>query len=296
MSNRKTKEQKQYITLRDSFNKYYIKEKNVHSLQQLAYKKGLNGLHRKLAWMVFFDILPFPTTDEWIEIFTTSRERYTELLKNKVSTKFDQVIDLDIDRLYTDIDYFKQQHVKDSVRNICQIIAAQNEAIGYQQGFHEMIGLVMFAFTEQQFEKVHVSKQFPQNYERIFDVALDQTYIEHDTFTFIEYFMKFMGKIYSLGSENAYNESNKYFENLKLVNNKLYNKFKRNGIDPTTFGQRWLRVLFSREFDIPTTLNLWDVIFAYGEGMTLVHNIFILLMENYEKYDDDELLLDEWER
>ena len=52
-------------------------------------------------------------------------------------------------------------------------------------------------------------------------------------------------------------------EKLKLIDKKLFNHLKRVNVKCNYYMHRWLKCIFSREFDINEVLSLWDKIFFY---------------------------------
>ena len=56
---------------------------------------------------------------------------------------------------------------------------------------------------------------------------------------------------------------NIFKEKLKLIDKKLFNHLKRINVKCNYFMHRWLKCIFSREFDLNEVLSLWDKIFFY---------------------------------
>ena len=52
-------------------------------------------------------------------------------------------------------------------------------------------------------------------------------------------------------------------EKLKLIDKRLYNHLKRTNVKCNYYMHRWLKCIFSREFEINNVLCLWDKIFFY---------------------------------
>ena len=52
-------------------------------------------------------------------------------------------------------------------------------------------------------------------------------------------------------------------EKLKLIDKRLYNHLKRTNVKCNYYMHRWLKCIFSREFEINDVLSLWDKIFFY---------------------------------
>ena len=41
---------------------------------------------------------------------------------------------------------------------------------------------------------------------------------------------------------------------------------------------RWIRLLFGREFPLPSVLELWDALFADGPSLGLIDYIFVAML------------------
>ncbi|EKE36909.1 hypothetical protein ENUP19_0009G0049 [Entamoeba nuttalli] len=283
----------EYIKLKEIFRCYYLQTPNLSLLKQIALNNGLDGLLRKLGWLTFLDVLPLPITPSWGRILEVMRERYDYFIVNdNKPTQFDEIIDQDIERLYSDIEFFIHPEVRNSVKRICKIFAIEHPDVGYQQGIHELVGIVYYAFSElYPTEKAISAIPFPSEYESTFQIIIENGFTEHDTFTAIEHLIALMQPIFSKGANGVKNMCNDLFNSLQKFNQNIFDRFNENGIIPTTFGIKWLRLLFSREFPLDTVLQLWDGIFAFGNGLIIIRSIFILLMLDCSKEEEEEQIL-----
>ncbi|ELP90234.1 hypothetical protein EIN_348200 [Entamoeba invadens IP1] len=100
-----------------------------------------------------------------------------------------------------------------------------------------------------------------------------------------------LGEVFDLKNNGAANYTNKLFGVLELVNKKQFDRLNELGIIPTTFGLRWVRMLFSREFTIENTIKLWDGIFSYGHAMSLIKSIYLVLLLDCCQEEDDGILM-----
>ncbi|KAH8914965.1 RabGAP/TBC [Atractiella rhizophila] len=67
-------------------------------------------------------------------------------------------------------------------------------------------------------------------------------------------------------------------ELLRKVDEELWDKLRREGIEPQIWGMRWIRCLFGREFSMPAVLELWDGIFAEDPSLRLVEQICVAML------------------
>ena len=45
-----------------------------------------------------------------------------------------------------------------------------------------------------------------------------------------------------------------------------------------SFYSRWIRLLFGREFPLPSVLEMWDALFADGPSLGLMDYIFVAML------------------
>ena len=285
------REKYSYPSLRETFRCYYLELPDCSLIKQIGISSGLKGLIRKIAWMSCLEILPTPVTPVWGDIIKVMRDRYDIYLRNELETKFDGVIDNDIDRLYSDIEFFQQEEVRASIKRICKVFALQHPNVGYQQGIHELAGIIFYAYSEYFPVEGETIIPFPEKFEPTFSILTKNGYTEHDTYITLEHLIEFMERSYLNGALGVQDQCNELFDVLKSYNINIYNRFTELGIIPTTFGVRWLRVLFSREYDLDNVLILWDGIFCYGKGLLLSRSIFMVLMLDASREDDSNVLM-----
>jgi hypothetical protein len=77
---------------------------------------------------------------------------------------------------------------------------------------------------------------------------------------------------------------------LKKHDNDLYLRIIELAIPYEAYGIRWLRLLFSREFDFLTSLHLWDGIFAEGRGLEIIDYVYVAMLKNVR----EQLLFQEY--
>lgn len=245
----------EYCRVREVFRCYYTANPDMNLLRHIAISTGLNGLIRKLAWMAFLDILPSPCAPVWGEIIKVMRERYTVLIEElPESGEFDELIDQDIERLYSDVEFFMRDEVKAVVRRVCRLYAWKHPEVGYQQGIHELVGIIYMAYSEPMPDPCVSVLPFPEEYESTVAEIMKNGFIEHDTFVTLEHLISHMNPSFSNGALGVRDECNRMFDALKYLDAAMYDKLNEIGIIPTTFGVKWLRLLFSREFPLDQVL------------------------------------------
>ena len=54
--------------------------------------------------------------------------------------------------------------------------------------------------------------------------------------------------------------------------------YKINALNLLPFSSRWIRLLFGREFPLPSVLEMWDALFADGPSLGLMDYIFVAML------------------
>lgn len=84
-------------------------------------------------------------------------------------------------------------------------------------------------------------------------------YIEHDVYTIFFRIMIQAKQSFEIDNSNNVVQScqRMHYRYLKTVDKELSSHLESLGIEPRLYGIKWLRLLFSREFDLESTVKLW---------------------------------------
>ena len=297
---------------------------------------------RPIAWKIFLGVLPnIPNTTslkEWVEIISNQREEYKnkfkkyckikkivgdplgESKKKKKSensiedTKIKNLINIDLDRTYQEIDLFLQNKTRNILANVLYIWAKENPEVSYRQGMHELLANILIVFypfyfshnTKPKYKKEDILdflKDVNLYQNDIYLFFHDEEEIQADLFYTFESLMK-KGmtnlfdphilqkdepgyKLYEIFPQMWKDDSNEdkptyvyrrssllIKEKLKSLDNELYSHFKKIDLNCEAFLQRYLRCIFCREFNLNDVFIIWDIIF---------HDYYI--NRSKEKYD-----------
>lgn len=170
-----------------------------------------------------------------------------------------------------------------------QLRSNDNEDSVYRQGFHEILGIIIFLVYSASQSTSKVPKE--KDLECVHDLFQPE-FIEHDAFYLFTQIIKLLLPFYSTGSlaspkklfdESALFKSSqdssrqntplaKILRNvqnvlLKRLDSELSAFLSKDNIEPQIYGIRWIRLLFSREFVHPLKhiYQLWDNIFSYAQ-------------------------------
>ena len=294
---------------------------------------------RPIAWKIFLGVLPNTTSlKEWVEIISNQREEYKNKFKkyckikkivgdplgeskkkkkseNSVEdTKIKNLINIDLDRTYQEIDLFLQNKTRNILANVLYIWAKENPEVSYRQGMHELLANILIVFypfyfthnTKPKYKKEDILdflKDVNLYQNDIYLFFHDEEEIQADLFYTFESLMK-KGmtnlfdphilqkdepgyKLYEIFPQMWKDDSNEdkptyvyrrssllIKEKLKSLDNELYSHFKKIDLNCEAFLQRYLRCIFCREFNLNDVFIIWDIIF---------HDYYI--NRSKEKYD-----------
>ena len=315
----------------------------VEDLKKYAIEGQLKKEYlRPIAWKIFLGVLPnIPNTTslkEWVEIISNQREEYKNKFKkyckikkivgdplgeskkkkkseNSVEdTKIKNLINIDLDRTYQEIDLFLQNKTRNILANVLYIWAKENPEVSYRQGMHELLANILIVFypfyfthnTKPKYKKEDILdflKDVNLYQNDIYLFFHDEEEIQADLFYTFESLMK-KGmtnlfdphilqkdepgyKLYEIFPQMWKDDSNEdkptyvyrrssllIKEKLKSLDNELYSHFKKIDLNCEAFLQRYLRCIFCREFNLNDVFIIWDIIF---------HDYYI--NRSKEKYD-----------
>lgn len=223
-----------------------------------------------------------------------------------------QTITQDIVRTHPDQIFFRQDVIQTAMLNILFCYAKENLDVGYRQGMHELLAPILFVLHAEIRDDVDNDETLRPELK----VVMDPVYIEADAYCLFSELMEGMQQFYLNAmleadfyiarERNGGQQAMKYdprvstpFESkdllpstsaiarkldkihevlLKRADEQLYYRLQDLGIPPQTYGIRWIRLLFGREFHLPCVLQLWDALFAEGTSLALMDYVFITML------------------
>ncbi|KAK0545333.1 hypothetical protein OC845_005151 [Tilletia horrida] len=194
--------------------------------------------------------------------------------------------------------FFKQERVAQGLTHILFVWAKANEDIGYRQGMHEIAGAIWLA-RERSFSTDSASS-LDEGKEVLLDFSSSR-YIEHDTYSIFEELMRAHRHCFEWrppvaappvsGAQTSGQDipkptvsamiarCEKVQDLIRVIDPSLGATLDELDIEPQLWVMRWIRMLFLREYDLPTTLLLWDGIFLADAGtLDLVNYIAIAML------------------
>ncbi|KRY21213.1 TBC1 domain family member 5 [Trichinella patagoniensis] len=303
---------------------------------------------RSIYWRVFLEC--FPTNfKHWSAALEKSRQTYTSLHKEilgdprSAQTSGDLQIDnplslhekstwriyfsnqellskirQDVTRTYPELKFFTSERIRRIMTELLFIYALQYPHISYKQGMHEILGLIIYAFSfdfeafknaEENGALKNMNNEQRISFMQLFSSlclknVFNSDYFEHDVFGLFAalmqivqpfYFQDEDGRMSSL-MENVVNCKTKkqlndiaskcplmvklqgVTDSLKHVDFPLYNHLQCLDIPVEVYGIRWFRLLFGREFFIEDLFVIWDIIFADGPPYSIIECFSVAML------------------
>ncbi|ORM40708.1 Protein sly1 [Babesia sp. Xinjiang] len=208
----------------------------------------------------------------------------------------------DVERTYQERSLFKNDSVRKTLQNILYVWSREHDYISYKQGMNELLAVVYIVCYRDQ---VHVSDVVEGSAMKILfsgdfhDLEAD-AYALFDALLSLEAQLMFdnsaiktpairsrhgdsgnLNHIASLPSRAKLESHNSFIARTKFIHSHilksydlpLYNHFQKIDLEPHIFLMRWIRLIFSREFNVNETLNLWDAVFADHFLTTVEHRV-----------------------
>lgn len=187
----------------------------------------------------------------------------------------------DVERTLQKRSEFHNLKIKYILSNILFIWSQENEAIGYQQGMNELVALILVALCHDcdQLDEAHPF-DVTDNLERIAEFKC----LEPDVYTLFDLLIKKLKGFYideSLGDKQYWRcgvlqdlhhdtMTKKLFHIhhrlLRYLDLTLYNHLRRLQVHPQHYLFKWVRLLLCREFDVYSSLKIWDCLFSESDG------------------------------
>ena len=194
-------------------------------------------------------------------------------------TEAKNLINLDIEKAFQDIDLFSDPSIKEIEYNVLFLFAENNQPIYYKKGMSDilaMIILILYPYYTKSENKNYNNEEFdkwaadPNNYAKdIYNYFHDEDEFQSDLYYLMTNLMKLgVNKFYEENIEEKKEENylvkrcDNIIEKIKVQNNKLFNHFINNKIEIEDILQRWIKSLLTREFYPKDCSIIWYIILS----------------------------------
>ncbi|KAJ6547486.1 rab-GTPase-TBC domain-containing protein [Mycena capillaripes] len=210
----------------------------------------------------------------------------------------------DVERTFPEISFFREHEVQVQLTNILFIYSTvTNPAIGYRQGMHELLAPLYYAVDYDSMEETGDFADDPAIQE-----FCSRTWVAADAWALFEATMRGASRWYEWQEPTAASrpnpspfathvnisagpvdvkpyitpvveDCNRIQSNLlRAADPLLWKHMQAAGIEPQIYGIRWLRLLYTREFEMPSAMKLWDGLFACDPTFELAPWICVAML------------------
>ena len=303
----------------EKFKSYYHNFNETFKKEFKKCQKGnLDDNNRDFLWLFCLDILPYDKPSSWKHVINELRSDYNELKKgiitneisnfimlndekggnkynefkekiNKEDFELLDLIKIDIERTYQDIELFKRENIKQIMAYVLFIYSKKFPLLGYKQGMNDICAIFLYVLYKQ----CKLNTNFTENeYCFLFYVFhSNNEFLENDLYLMYSSFMnKGIGEFYlyskykkselsAIPLEKKILLSKEEIDNIDdaQIKKRIYHIFYRhlqkfdvqfynemiNKVEPELFLFKWYLCFLTREFPINKVIHLWDLIFAY---------------------------------
>ncbi|KAF8636563.1 hypothetical protein AX17_003375 [Amanita inopinata Kibby_2008] len=206
----------------------------------------------------------------------------------------------DVERTFPEIAFFREPAIQVQLTNILFLYSVMNPSVGYRQGMHELLAPLYYAI---EYDSVFCTSEEGAS---SFRQTCSRTWVAADSWALFTVVMKGISRWYewrevvdkpSVLSPTVYPDTSNGQTRLKpyiapivqtcshvqtillrTVDPLLWKHMQSSGIEPQIYGIRWLRLLFTREFDAPNAMKLWDGLFACDRTFELAPWICVAML------------------
>ncbi|KAJ7273636.1 rab-GTPase-TBC domain-containing protein [Mycena haematopus] len=211
----------------------------------------------------------------------------------------------DVERTFPEVAFFREPEVQLQLTNILFIYSTvTNPAIGYRQGMHELLAPLYYAVDYDSVEEIGESANDPAIQE-----FCSRTWVAADAWALFEAVMRGVSRWYEWQEPSAASrpppsspfathvnipggpvdikpyitpvveDCNRIQSNLlRSTDPLLWKHMQAAGIEPQIYGIRWLRLLYTREFELGSAMKLWDGLFACDPSFELAPWICVAML------------------
>ena len=210
-----------------------------------------------------------------------------DLIYNQEEKNVLNLIDLDLQRTHQTLELFHLPKTKNILSNVLFVYAKEYWGdVPYGQGMNELLSMIYiclypYYFNDKDYMKEKITKEklyeylndINKYYKEIYLFFHDENEIQSDLYYLFEALEKkgindLYERIDIKKNDPNYNLYELFPDIIKdhfdeERTNHLYNHLKRTNVKCNYYMHRWLKCIFSREFEINNVLCLWDKIFFY---------------------------------
>ncbi|OJT12238.1 TBC1 domain family member 5 [Trametes pubescens] len=209
----------------------------------------------------------------------------------------------DVERTFPDMAYFRDAEVQAELTNILFLYSIMHTDIGYRQGMHELLAPLYYAIDYDS-----ITPETKGDIDPALKDFCAHQWVAADAWLLFTAVMKGAGRWYEWQEGKTQPESSPLPSHVQLnvstnnaqvkpyiapiveacnrvqsvflkgVDPELWKSMQSAGIEPQIYGIRWLRLLFTREFNMQDAMVLWDGLFAVDPSFDLALWICVAML------------------
>ncbi|PCH38432.1 RabGAP/TBC [Wolfiporia cocos MD-104 SS10] len=217
------------------------------------------------------------------------------------SVELRKTISQDVERTFPDIGYFRDTEVQTQLTHILYVYSVMHPDVGYRQGMHELLAPLYYAIDYDSIDEASAPREDPAVKE-----FCARAWVAADAWALFSAVMRGVGRWYEWQETRSAVERTPLPSHvqlsasgagvkpyvapivgacnriqstyLKMVDPELWKSMQSAGIEPQIYGIRWLRLLFTREFDMHDSMLVWDGLFACDPTFDLAQWICVAML------------------
>ncbi|KAJ3275260.1 hypothetical protein HDV01_000987 [Terramyces sp. JEL0728] len=165
----------------------------------------------------------------------------------------------DVCRTFPENLRFHDPYVRSILENVLFVWCKMNPNISYRQGMHELVAIIFLVVERDATLYSELGECF------------DSKFIEADISILFFNLMRNFKNWYDVSPPSKeqpimpiMQTCRNVMEYLKILDYELYRHITLLEVEPQLFGIRWFRLLFCREFELDSVLQIWDGLLADG--------------------------------
>ncbi|KAJ3515805.1 hypothetical protein NLJ89_g1520 [Agrocybe chaxingu] len=218
-----------------------------------------------------------------------------------------KVIAQDVERTFPDVTFFRESDVQDQLTDILFLYSVLHPSIGYRQGMHELLAPLYLAVN---FDSITDDEVQDEQFRDMREIC-SADFVAADSWALFNAVMDGVSRWYEWrdpleGDPSSRSSSSLFLKQavisegqlgispyvapivqacnriqstlLQACDPLLYQSIQKAGIEPQIYGIRWLRLLFTREFNVADALKLWDCLFACDASLDLAQWVCVAML------------------
>jgi len=290
------------------------------------------GELRTLTWKSWLHNVALSQTEDFVRLCESERKKYSELKKAHGLQDFEvrclqakkcarssfrgetlHRIYIDVLRTRGELEFFRLESTRRFLLEVLLLWCITNKT-EYTQGMNDILATITMAILGDYalLKALHQKGKTHPRYPRQLLQLVIPAHMGSDALSIFSGFMLKLPAMFSPDRKGQGQKDDTLIECLRFVQSRLLKEFdselweflEKCGAPPELYMLKWVRLLFSREFELPQVLMVWDELVMKGGidsrlGFGLVEYLCVCLLRfvryellNYVNIDDESSLVE----